>query len=156
MYNGISGLLVQRRLRWLDHVAQMEDNRFPKQLLFGELLTVRPHHGPKLPWKDVIVKDVQQMGLDALNRHRVAQHRPKWYELCQSTSSVEVPRGLSVVNGSFVYGCGRIFGHSGDLTRHKKYCNDQSLHQNNLSSLWVWQTFSQNWDLTRHQHYFSS
>ena len=43
--NGISVLLVQHRLCWLGHVAQMEDNRLPKHLLFGELLTFRPHHG---------------------------------------------------------------------------------------------------------------
>jgi len=42
-----------------------------------------------------------------------------------------VPRGPSVVTGSFVCGCGRTFGRSSDLTRHKKYCNDQPLHQNN-------------------------
>ena len=59
MCNGISGLLVQRPLCWLGHAARMEDDCLPKQLLFGELLTVRPHHGPKLRWRDVIVKDVQ-------------------------------------------------------------------------------------------------
>ena len=59
MCNGISGLLVQCRLCWLGHVARMEDDRLPKQLLFGELLTVRLRHGPKLCWRDVIVKDIQ-------------------------------------------------------------------------------------------------
>jgi len=67
MCNGVSELLVQRRLHWFGHVAQMEDDRLPKQLLFGELLTVRPHNRPKLHWRDVIVKDIQQMGLDTLN-----------------------------------------------------------------------------------------
>ena len=33
----INTLLMQAQLRWAGHVAQMEDNRLPKQLLFGEL-----------------------------------------------------------------------------------------------------------------------
>jgi len=76
---------------WLGHVARMEDDRLPKQLLFGELLTVRPCHRPKLCWRDVIVKDVQRMGLDPLNWYEVAQNRPRWYELCQTISSGEFP-----------------------------------------------------------------
>jgi len=35
MCDGINGLLVQHRLRWLGLVARMTDNCFPKQLLFG-------------------------------------------------------------------------------------------------------------------------
>ena len=41
------------------HVAWVEDDHLPKQLLFGEFLTVRPRHEPKLHWRDVIVKDIQ-------------------------------------------------------------------------------------------------
>ena len=37
MCDGIGVLLVQRRLRWLGHVARIGDNWLPKQLLFGEL-----------------------------------------------------------------------------------------------------------------------
>ena len=36
-----------------------------KQLLFGELSTVRPCHKPKLSRRDVIVRDVQRFELDA-------------------------------------------------------------------------------------------
>jgi len=36
-----------------------------KQLLFGELLTVRPCYEPKLCRRAVIVRDVQRFGLDA-------------------------------------------------------------------------------------------
>ena len=36
-----------------------------------------------------------------------------------------VARGPTVVTGSFVCGCGRIFNRSGDLTRYHKYCSSQ-------------------------------
>ena len=47
-----------RKLSRLGHVARMSDNRLPKQLLFGELLTVRPSHGPRLRWRDVVLRDI--------------------------------------------------------------------------------------------------
>ena len=59
MCNQISGLLVQCCLHWLGHVVLMKDKFLPSQLLFRELSTVRPCCGPKLHWRDVIVKDVQ-------------------------------------------------------------------------------------------------
>ena len=51
----------------------MGDDRLPKQMLFGELLTTRPFHGPKLRWRDVVLRDVQRMGLDAFSWYEVAQ-----------------------------------------------------------------------------------
>ena len=48
MTDGVGVLLVQRHLHWLGHVARMGDDYLPEQMLFGELLTTRPFHGPKL------------------------------------------------------------------------------------------------------------
>ena len=43
-----------RRLCWLDHVARMNDDRLPKQLLFGWLTQHYPLHGVKLHWYDKV------------------------------------------------------------------------------------------------------
>ena len=102
MCDGIGVLLVQRRLHWLGHVARMGDNRLPKQLLFGEFLTVRPFHGPRLHWRDIVLRDIQRLGLDTLNWYDVAQDRSRWHDLCTTISSGGVPRGPSVVTGFFV------------------------------------------------------
>ena len=45
------GLTMQeRRLRWLGHVARMEDHRLPKCVLFGELPAPRPSRESAPPW----------------------------------------------------------------------------------------------------------
>ena len=41
------------RLRWLGHLARMDDTRLPKQILFAEGTNTRPRHGPKRRWRDV-------------------------------------------------------------------------------------------------------
>ena len=73
MCDGIGVLLMQCCLCWLGHVARMGDNRLPKQLLLEKLLIVRPSHGPRLRWRDVVLRDIQRLGLDALNWYDVAQ-----------------------------------------------------------------------------------
>ena len=79
-------------------------------MLFGELLTASPFHGPKLHWRDVVLRDAQRMGLNALSWYEVAQDCSRWFDLCQSITS----GGPIMVTGSFVCGCGRTFSHSGD------------------------------------------
>ena len=65
MTEGMDVLLALRRLRWLGHVGRMEADRLPKQILLGELLSARPFHGPKLRWRDVVLRDLWIIGFDA-------------------------------------------------------------------------------------------
>ena len=51
MTESMAEILRRHRLRWLGHVARMEDSRMPKQLLFGELERPRPRHGTKRRWR---------------------------------------------------------------------------------------------------------
>ena len=92
------------------------------------------------------------MGLDALNWYEVAQNRP-W--AVSDHFIWGVPRGPSVVTGSFMCGCGRTFGRSSDLTRHKKYCNDQPPPPKQSEfCCGCGRLFRRMGDFTRHRHYW--
>ena len=64
MTESMAKILRRHCLRWLGRVARMEDSRMPKQLLFGELERLRPRHGIKRRWRDLVVADVQAVGLE--------------------------------------------------------------------------------------------
>ena len=102
MTDGVGVLLVQRHLHWLGHVARMGDDRLPRQMLLGELLATRPFYRPKLQWRDVVLRDVQRMGLDTFSWYEVAQDHSRWHDLCQTILSEGVARGPTVVTGYFV------------------------------------------------------
>ena len=59
----IADILMGHRLRWLEHLARMESNRLPKQLLFGELVKKRPSHGTKRKWRDVAAANIKTMAI---------------------------------------------------------------------------------------------
>ena len=60
--------------------------------LSGELLTTKPFHGTKLRWRDVVLRDVQRMGLDARSWYEVAQDRSRWHDLCKPFCQKELLR----------------------------------------------------------------
>ena len=58
-------LLRQRRLRWLGHVYSMEDGRFPKDILYGELASGRrTKDRPQLLYKDVCKRDMKTLDIN--------------------------------------------------------------------------------------------
>ena len=47
MEEKMSDMLAKHCLRWLGHVARVNDSQSPKQILFGKLHSKRPCHGAK-------------------------------------------------------------------------------------------------------------
>ena len=104
------------RLRWLGHLARMDDTRLPKQILFAEGTNTRPRHGPKRRWRDVAASDLRATGIPEAQWYHLAQDRRDWRERSRrKPPSQPQPR-------VFVCLCGRDFRRPNDLSRHKNYC----------------------------------
>ena len=123
MTESMTEILRRHRLRWLGHVARMDDSRMPKQLLFGELMRLHPRHGTKRRWRDLALADVQAAGLGR-TWYEVAQDRKQWAGICRQCHTSENSSGESCVantsnplntESSYLCPCGHSFRRQGDL-----------------------------------------
>ena len=133
MPGSIKEVVRQHRLRWLGHVARMDANRLPKQILFGELEKTRPPHGTKKRWRDVVKADLQSIGLQE-DWYNKAQDRQGWATICRDSLEVMLntsnttsdnasrPSSSTCNNTSYGCSCGRHFRRRGDLVRHQRFC----------------------------------
>ena len=66
-------------LRWLVHVLQMKDDRLPKIILFGQTSRAkRKASRPRLGWKEVINKDLKELGTSWEGVKREALNKLGW------------------------------------------------------------------------------
>ena len=83
MEESLEDLIVVRRLRWLGHVARMENHRLPKKVLFGWLPQWCPAHGTKMRWRDRVRKDLKKFGIEESGWFCLAQDRKDWRIGCK-------------------------------------------------------------------------
>ena len=122
---------MKHRLRWLGHMAHMESDRLPKQLLFGELVKRRPSHVVKRRWHDVAAADLKAISVE--DWYNIAQDRKAWRAICSDGLASLVDRhryGVCATNlpaaprtTNHLCRCGRSFCRQGDLTRHSHFCS---------------------------------
>ena len=68
-----------RRLRWLGHMARMNDEQISKRLLLGNLCS-SDERGPGRPrksWQDCVREDLATLHMQH-NWNKVAQDRERW------------------------------------------------------------------------------
>lgn len=67
----IGSMMRRKRLEWLGHVQRMDDDRWPKQMMYAWIEeSKRPRGKPSRRWKDAVNKDLEMLGL-----------RECWYEM---------------------------------------------------------------------------
>ena len=158
-------ILRGHRLRWLGHIARMENSRLPKQLLFYELVRPRPRHGTKKRWRDVAVADLRVREIEE-KWYEMVQDRKKWSRMCKQRNASK--RGACASNlanpdqsnPSTTYSClcGCHFRRKGDLTRHQKFCDGSQQPQSRRQPVSTYEcpcgrTFRRQGDLTRHSRF---
>ena len=75
----LENLLLRNRLRWVGHVIRMNDDRLPKQMLYGELSTGNRAAGGQLKrYKDSTKKALKECNLNPADLERQAEDRLVW------------------------------------------------------------------------------
>ena len=138
---GIEAMLMRIQFRWSGHVSRMTDNRIPKQLLYGQLVSAkRSQGGQRKRYKDKLKANFRACGIDYKNWEALAMDRESWRSLCyEATSKFELERvktakerraqrksGSAVtVTASFVCDiCGRACLSRIGLTSHQRTHRD--------------------------------
>ena len=77
--SSIFTMLRKTQLCWAGHVVRMPDERLPKRILYGELLTgARSHGGQKKRFKDTLKASLKDFGIDHNLWETSAQNRAAW------------------------------------------------------------------------------
>ena len=77
--HSIEALLLRNRLRWAGHVARMDNNRLPKQIMFGELRDGKRKIGtPKKRFLDELKTSLKSSGLNHSEWEERASNRTSW------------------------------------------------------------------------------
>ena len=78
----IEAMILKSRLRWVGHVICMEDNRLPKQLMFGELASGKRKQGRTLKrFKDCVKASISHEEITAKELGPRAHDRTEWRAL---------------------------------------------------------------------------
>ena len=59
----ITDFIGSQRLRWLGHVARMEEVRLPRKIFEGTVEGRRPVGRPRKRWKDNVMEDLEKVGI---------------------------------------------------------------------------------------------
>ena len=84
-------VMESRRLRWVGHVARMEEGRSVLKVLTGTPRGKRPLGRPRRRWKDNIRVDLKEIGIHTRNWVDSGQDRDYWRALVNTTLNVRVP-----------------------------------------------------------------
>jgi hypothetical protein len=84
-------IIKLRRMRWVGHVARMEEKRNAYRLLAGKPEGKRPLGRPRRRWVDNIGMDLGEVGWSDVDWIGLAKDRNRWRAPVNSVLNVRVP-----------------------------------------------------------------
>jgi hypothetical protein len=79
-----------RRMRWMGHVAHMEEGRGIYRVMVGKPEGKRPMGRPRFRWEDIKM-DLQEAGCGGMDWIELAQDRDRWQALVNAVMNLQVP-----------------------------------------------------------------
>ena len=84
-------VIKSRRLRWVRHLARMEEGRSAFKILTGKPTEKRPLGRPRRRWEDNIKMDLEEIDINAGKWVDSAQDRNYWRSLVNVALHLRVP-----------------------------------------------------------------
>ena len=84
-------MIKYRRLRWVGHVARMEEGRSAFKILISKPIGKRPLGKPRRRWEDNIRMDLEEIGINESNSVDSAQDRDYWRALVNAALNLRIP-----------------------------------------------------------------
>jgi hypothetical protein len=84
-------MVKSRRMRWVGHVARMEEKREVHRVLVGKPEGKRPLVRPRRRWEDNIKMDIQTVGGGRGDWVELDQGRNGWRALVSTVNNFRVP-----------------------------------------------------------------
>ena len=84
-------MIKSRILKWVGHIARMEEDMSAFKMLTGKPTGKRPLGRPRRRWEDNIRMDLEEIGINAGNWVDSTQDRDYWRALVNAALNLRVP-----------------------------------------------------------------
>ena len=84
-------VIKSRRMRWVGHVARIEEGRGVHKVLVGKPEGKRPLGRPRRRWEDTIKMDLEEVGRVCGDWMELAQDRDRWWVFVSTVMNFGVP-----------------------------------------------------------------